>query len=485
MEKIMGSTEYPGPNDEVLEAQARICTGPHQSRPLGKKEGDPRPERILQLIAQSARGELAAAQRVSMAQMGAFFAAMTIRRGFGEKTGWSAAEQEAMAGCRAELEKCLPSEVLFLLHPEGGYRTAHPGAAQVAAALGKVLRGQQLNYEETRRSLAVVLADQVGDAWKAALLIGQRMNLESYDEVCGYLDAVSGPADVLPLEVDSLTHFGQPFDGATRYFRPTLFVAAVRAALGRASVLHGVDEMPPKCGVTEEQILRALGACTEGSREEAANSIQDPEVGFAYLSQRVYAPGAYRLRALRLHIKKRPPWATTEKAQQLFSCPHRNYMVVGFYHAGYEEKLLRLLWERGFDAGMVVKGEEGSSHYALRLGQPSTAARKAVNHTRGFRRVEGARRDFAADVDPGLLGFEYPQSPRPEKVSAAVFAQAGMAALAGARGHIYDRIVLNAAMVDYWLGLCAEAHEAVAQARAVVDSGRALGHLQAYIERCK
>ena len=28
---------YPGPNEEVLEAQARVCTGPHQSRPLGKK----------------------------------------------------------------------------------------------------------------------------------------------------------------------------------------------------------------------------------------------------------------------------------------------------------------------------------------------------------------------------------------------------------------------------------------------------------------
>ena len=26
---------YPGPNDDVLEAQARVCTGPHQTRPLG------------------------------------------------------------------------------------------------------------------------------------------------------------------------------------------------------------------------------------------------------------------------------------------------------------------------------------------------------------------------------------------------------------------------------------------------------------------
>ena len=481
----MGTTKYPGPNDEVLEAQARVCTGPHQSRPLGKKEGDPRPERILQLIAQSARGELPCQQRVSAAQMGAFFAAMTIRRGFGAETGWSAAEQEAMTDYGPELEKCLPAEVLFLLDPEGGYRAGNPSEERVAAALGKILQGQHLSYEETRQSLEIILADQVGDAWKAALLIGQRMNLESYDEIRGYLDAVSGPADILPLEVDSLTHFGQPFDGATRYFRPTLFVAAVRAALGRASVLHGVDEMPPKCGVTEEQVLRVLGARTEVSRAQAAALIQDPEVGFAYLSQRVYAPGAYRLRSLRLHIKKRPPWATTEKAQQLFSCPQDNYMVVGFYHAGYEEKLLRLMWERGFAAGMVVKGEEGSSHYGLRLGQPSTPKRKAINYTQGFRRLGGERQDFAADVDPEELGFGYPQSPRLQEVSAVAFARAGMAALAGERGHVYDRIVLNAGMVDYWLGLCRKPHEAVAAARVAVDSGRALAHLQAYIERCK
>ena len=74
---------YPGPNEEVLEAQARVCTGPHQSRPLGKKEGDPDPGRILELIFASLKGDLPRAEQVSPAQMGAFFAAMSIRRTFG------------------------------------------------------------------------------------------------------------------------------------------------------------------------------------------------------------------------------------------------------------------------------------------------------------------------------------------------------------------------------------------------------------------
>ena len=120
----MSADHYPGPNEEVLEAQARVCTGPHQSRPLGKREGDPRPERILELIVQSAREELPREQRVSTAQMGAFFAAMTIRRRFGEETGWSQAEQEAMAHYGAELEACLPAQVLFLLDPARGYTAA-------------------------------------------------------------------------------------------------------------------------------------------------------------------------------------------------------------------------------------------------------------------------------------------------------------------------------------------------------------------------
>ena len=89
------------------------------------------------------------------------------------------------------------------------------------------------------------------------------MNLESYDEVRGYLDATFGPEQVREVSVDSLTHFGQPFDGATRYFRPTLFIAAVRAALGEPSVLHGVDEMPPKSGITEERVLQVVGARTD------------------------------------------------------------------------------------------------------------------------------------------------------------------------------------------------------------------------------
>jgi anthranilate phosphoribosyltransferase len=59
----------------------------------------------------------------------------------------------------------------------------------------------------------------------------------------------SSSAGSVPIaKVKSLTHYGEPYDGNTRFFRSSLFVAAVRASYGETCLLHGVDWMPPKVG---------------------------------------------------------------------------------------------------------------------------------------------------------------------------------------------------------------------------------------------
>ena len=478
--------QYLGPNDDVLEAQARVCTGPHQTRPLGAKPTDEiQPNAILETVLKSVRGELPAEQTVSEAQMGAFFAAMTIRKYFPAETQWNAREIEAFEKFKTSLETELPEELLFVMKPDRGYTPLTIEEEVVTKACEKILRGKHLGHSETRAMGEAILSENVKPALKAAALIGQRMNRETFDEVRGYLDAFLGPEQVRQVSVDSLTHFGEPFDGATRYFRPTLFVAAVRAALGEASVLHGVDEMPPKSGVTEEGILRVLGAQTDLSLDKSKALIEDGNVRFAYVSQREYSPAAYGIRELRVHIKKRPPWAATEKAQQLFKSPNANYCVIGYYHPGYEEPLLNLAWERGFQAALAVRGEEGTSHYTLRLGKPSTEDFMAVNYSQGFRRNGGQREDFRLDVNPQTFGFNYERNPRMGSVSPETFAEAGLAALSGERGHVYDRIVLNAAMTDYLLGICPNPDKALQRTKHVINSGSALAHLRAYIEKSK
>ena len=482
--RVIGQNEQtlPGPNAEVLEAQARVCTGPHQARPLGGRGDDPRPERVLALIVASLRGELAWDERVSAAQMGAFFAAMTIRRGFQPQTNWSVAEATAIEASWGTLMQELPVELRFLLEPDRGCAAASIAETPVIDALAEILRGRHLSYGVARAAASAVLGGDARPGLVAAFLIGQRMNLETYDELRGHLDALGAQHEIVELSVKALTHFGQPYDGNRRYLHPGVFAAAARAAAGQPSVLHGVDELAPKRGITQEQILAALGAGTDLSVQRAGQLIDDARIGFAYVSQRQYAPAAYRMLELRDHLAKRPSWATAEKALQLFRAAADDHMIIGYYHPGYEERLLQLMWERGFASGVVVKGEEGTCNYSLRrTGKPSTAQRTAINHTRGFTRHQGERVESAADVDPAALGIEYEQSPRPAEVSARSWARDGLRALAGERGPTYDRIVLNAALPAVWTGICGDAADALARARAAIDDGGALQHLERYI----
>ncbi|KAL2519588.1 Anthranilate phosphoribosyltransferase [Abeliophyllum distichum] len=63
------------PNQTVLEAQTKVCTGPTQTKPLNEEQAF----KVLDTILRSVKGELKDEEKVSEAQLGAFFAAMTIR----------------------------------------------------------------------------------------------------------------------------------------------------------------------------------------------------------------------------------------------------------------------------------------------------------------------------------------------------------------------------------------------------------------------
>lgn len=392
------------PNPVVHEAQARVCTGPNQTRPLGATQGGPDPDDVLRIILDSAAGRHDDGPGASRAQMGAFFVGMTLRRSFPAKTAWSPAEQEAFRKHEAGFD-ALPDDVRFIMNPDRGLAPDGPDEASVIDALAVVLDGGHPSYEQTLAALDAVLNGNVREALSSALLIGQRMNRETDDEFRAYLDVVS-PSGALPrLDLPDLLHMGEPYDGSKRAFRATVFIAAVLAAAGMPVVLHGSQDMPPKLGVTDQQILQALGARTDLPLDRAGALLQDPDVGFAFVSQAQYAPGLWGLRDLRTHIKKRPAFATTEKAQELYRA-QRNHMTIGFFHSGYEGKLLRLMKARGLDSGFVIKGDEGTSHLGLAASKPSTPDRRAVNFVEGFRRRADGLSEVEQDIAPGAFGFD-------------------------------------------------------------------------------
>lgn len=296
----------PKPNQTVLDAQARVCTGPTQTRPLTEEQAF----KVLETILKSARGDLTDEEEVSKAQLGAFFAAMTIRaNAFPEATQWSEGETRAMNKFWPLLVRALPSDVVFIADPEGSimglgssigpqYVGNCSSEMRLVGALREVLAGGHLGFEEVqgvlRDALPLETGTGVSESLLSAFLIGQRMNRETDRELKAYclaFDDELGPPPV--ANVRSLTHYGEPYDGNTRFFRSTLFVAAVRSCYGESSLLHGLEWMPPKGGITEEQMLKFMGANTSLSPLQAKELIEDEEVGFAYVSQREARPSLY------------------------------------------------------------------------------------------------------------------------------------------------------------------------------------------------
>uniref|UniRef100_A0A5B7A5U0 Anthranilate phosphoribosyltransferase n=1 Tax=Davidia involucrata TaxID=16924 RepID=A0A5B7A5U0_DAVIN len=503
------SSKCPKPNQTVLEAQARVCTGPTQTRPLTEEQA----LKVLDTILRSAKGDLKDEEEVSKAQLGAFFAAMTIRaNAFPEATQWSEGEKRAMNKYWPLLVQALPRDLIFIADPEGsimgvgsslGPQFVGNGTIdmRLVGALREVLAGGHLGYEEVQGVLRDVLplkladkkSEHVSESLLSAFLIGQRMNRETDRELKAYclaFDDELGPPPV--ADVRSLTHYGEPYDGNTRYFRSTLFVAAVRSCYGESCLLHGVEWMPPKGGITEEQMLKFMGVNTKLSPLQAKKLLEDEEVGFAYISQREAQPSLYSLIGLREHIKKRPPLATAEKVQQFVRAQGKEAIVAGFYHEGYEEPLLMLMKRRGVHSGLVVKGEEGALSMTTRLRSASVSKGLPVNYCSGFRllnmepayEVDGVSREsFNIEVNAKDYGFEPTDTPRTDR-SVARNIELGLAALRGEKGPAYDRIVLNAGMVDHLLG-CDGAQEissALDRAREAIDSGKALKKLLNYIK---
>jgi anthranilate phosphoribosyltransferase len=428
----------------------------------------------LELVMQSHRKELPPEQRVSLAQMGAFFAAMTLRRRFHGPGAWSEGERRAFDKVRSQLLDGLPDAVVALIEPATDRSCSDSDV--LAAAVQRIVLGEHLGTVETRAALDVVLSGHAHPALAAAMLIGQRMNIETHDESLAYLRAAAPPCPI--IELSSLMHVGQPYNGSVRSFRPALFAAAVSAALGTPTLLHGVHRMPPKDGITEEQMIRALGQQDNLDEDLARTTLLDGAIGFAFVDREQLKPGTSSLMTLRTHIKKRPVFATTEKLQLMLRASGRNHMIGGYFHPGYDAKMLALMRDHNLDTEIVLKGREGSTDPSLRSGRRDDA--HAMNQCHVRRRLGDKWQPLSLRIDPASLGItRWPKAPPPQHAEEA--GALGCRALRGEHGPARDSIALSAATKHHIVTQTMSLESSLRAAYGVIDNGNAWDRMQRYL----
>jgi anthranilate phosphoribosyltransferase len=367
---------------------------------------------------------------------------------------------------------------------------AFPAAAEtMRSIIQRIATGPEyskdISRQEARQGMLHILENQVHPVQAAIFLIALRMKRETDDENTGILDALREVTHTVTAAVDEVVDIAEPYDGYTRTMPPSPFLPALLAACGVPTILHGVDAMGPKFGLTPHAVLRMAGLRVDLSPAEAAARLHKPEIGWAYIDQAAFCPKLYALRDLRTLIVKRPALSTIETVLGPIRGRQRTHLVTGYVHKPYPRIYALLARQAGFTSGLIMHGTEGGVVPSLR--QAGTCF---VYHDAG--------EEQAIDIQPSDVGIvqavravpfpttahnpgqgeEHPPA-SPLTVMAQATVAAGLAAIGGQSGPFRDALLYGAALVLWHLQRYDSLRAAAAAVRRAIDTGQALAHFQA------
>lgn len=344
-----------------------------------------------------------------------------------------------------------------------------------------------LSFEEARHGMQLILDQAVDPVQAGIFLIALRMKRETDEENQGVLQALLDSTEYAQVEVDELIDIADPYDGYTRGLPATAFLPAVLAAAGLPAVCHGAESVGPKYGVTPSKVYQAAGIRCDLSPQQAAECLTQKDLGWAYLDQQAFCPKLHNLLELRTLMVKRPCITTVEVLLGPLRARSKTHLMTGFVHKAYPPVYTMLARQSKFDSALVIRGVEGG--VIPSLSQPSRLFRYSTLDDDTDEQVR---------LDPQELSIEQTERavPQPEDLpppevrgdkiattvnidaAAAATAEAGLAALRGVSGPMYDSLVYGAAIALWQTGRYASLAEGAAAARQLLNSGAALAHFQ-------
>lgn len=344
---------------------------------------------------------------------------------------------------------------------------------------------KDISLEEARAGMGAILDNTVDPVQAAIFLIALRMKRESDDENKGILDGIRDKTISVTADADVILDVSDPYNGYNRSLPAAPFLPAVLSACGVATVSHGVETMSPKFGITHHRVLKAAGKDVTLSVQQAADQIDNPDVGWAYVDQKSYCPALHDLTNLRSNIVKRQAITTVEVLTGPIRGKKKTHYMSGYVHKPYTRVYAMLARHAGFDGCLMIRGVEGGITPSLRQ-----TGKVFYYHDKG--------EEQAQDFDPADIGIEQtvratplpddlPPAPESEDVSAnfdaeavaKMAADAGIAAMNGEPGSTYDALVYSGAIALWHLKKYDNIKDAADKVREVLNDSSALKHFNA------
>lgn len=357
-----------------------------------------------------------------------------------------------------------------------------PSAVDVKALMKSIIQrvatgpdlSKNIAFEEARDAMQAILRGEVDDVQSAIFLIALRMKRETMDENIGILAGILAQSDKQTVDVDHLVDLGDPYSGYNRSIPISSFLPPVLAELGLPTVIHGLDAVSPKFGLTHRHINQALGLDVDHSTAQAKARLEDSSVGWSYIDQASYCSGLHDMVSLRDRVIKRTVINTVET----LIAPLRGkitHSILGYVHKPYPPIYAELVKASGMDSALLVRGVEGGVIPSLR--------QKGLMVS-----YEGNVEKDRVDIEPALLGIKqdlraiaFPdelnvQNDIPALADYTV--KLGKAALSGEKGMFYDGLVLSASLILWHTKKSDSLVDAANKVRDILDSGKVLARLK-------
>lgn len=333
---------------------------------------------------------------------------------------------------------------------------------------------KDISFEEANAGMQAVLRGEINQVQAAIFLIALRMKRETMEENEGILAAILSQSDRQLANVKDLVDLGDPYSGYNRCIPISSFLPPLLAELGLPTVIHGLDSISPKFGLTHRHINQALGLDVDNSAQQAKIRLEDQNIGWAYIDQAQYCAGLHNLVGLRNNIVKRTVINTVET----LIAPLRGnttHSILGYVHKPYPPIYAHLVKASGMESALLIRGVEGGVVPSLR----QKGLMISYQSTQEVGRM---------DIDPKSLGIEqtlraisFPKKLSVEndiKALANYTVELGMAALSGEQGMFYDGLVLAASLILWHTKKCKNLADGAEKVRFILNNSKALNRLK-------
>lgn len=221
--------------------------------------------------------------------------------------------------------------------------------------VGRGKRGSRdLSYEEALEAAEIIFAGKVTPAQLGAFFAAERIKMESVEELQAFVEVLRRHAKREPV-LEGIDCAG-PYDGRKKSFFASFATAFVTSAAGLPTTLHGTSSMPPKWGITLQDILKEAHMEPERLPREVFLRAAG-ETGVLYAPAEQWCPPLAALRPLRLELDMRTIINTAEKLVDYSQSP---YLIFGVFHNTVFDRMAQLAQKLAYHKALIVQGVEGS-----------------------------------------------------------------------------------------------------------------------------